>query len=94
MTFASIRITENLTEILWNIARPLTILIEVEAVRLASECLFGDTEVKVAGTAVIAVTLAGVMVTFSPSPSRWQDTTARHIKGRGKADASYGAGAV
>lgn len=68
MTFAPIRITENLTEILWNIARPLTILIEVEAVRLASECLFGDTEVKVTGTAVIAVTLSGIMVTSLPIP--------------------------
>jgi hypothetical protein len=55
-------------------------LIEFEAVCLASKCLFGN--MKVTGVAVIAVTLSGIMVTSLPYPYRWQLTASLRIKGR------------
>jgi hypothetical protein len=57
---------KNLTEIIRNIAQPPAILIQVEAVYHASECLFMSVEAKEAVAAVIVVTLSGIMVMFLP----------------------------
>ena len=54
---------KNLTDIFRNIAHPPTILIQVEALRFASKCIFGDKEMKVIGAAVIAVPLSRIIVT-------------------------------
>ena len=83
---------KNLTCIFRNIAHQSTILIQFKTVRLASKCMFGDTEVKVTVVAVIAVTLSGIMVTFLPVPFQMVIYDSLSQQRQGKPDASYGAG--